>query len=217
MKKIKILTMFVLSIILTYSFTNIVFSMPLSEKVIVIDAGHGGWDPGKVSDAGNLEKDINLQIAAKLQAFLELSDASVHVIRLDDTALGDRKVSDMRGRAEIINNSKADVLISIHQNSYKTGDIKGVQTFYYPKSEESKVLAEKIQNTLKQELNQVNNRGAKAEDSYYMLKKTEIPAVIVECGFLSNKEEANLLSTSEYQEKIAWGIYKGILDYFGKN
>ena len=214
MKKIKFLSILISVIFILNLNANIAFSMPLTKKVIVIDAGHGGWDPGKVGDGGKLEKEINLQIALTLQRYLEMADAYVYVIRLEDEALGDRKTSDMAGRREIINNSKADILISIHQNSYETPDIKGVQTFYYSKSEESRVLAEKIQEEIKKSLNQVNNRQAKAEDSYYMLKQTEIPAVIVECGFLSNPEEERLLSTKEYQEKMAWAIYSGVLDYF---
>lgn len=193
--------------------TTPTFSMPINLKNIVIDAGHGGWDPGKVTEDGVEEKDINLEIAQKLQTYLEQSGSFVLTTRIDDTALSDSKREDLKERKNIANAENIDLLISIHQNSYPSESVKGAQVFYYDGKEESKLLAECIQERLKQ-IDNTNNRIAKANSSYYLLKQTNIPAVIVECGFLTNLEEGSKLTTEEYQEKIAWAIYCGILDYY---
>lgn len=193
--------------------TTATFSMPINLKNIVIDAGHGGWDPGKVTESGVEEKDINLEIAQKLQTYLEQSGSFVLTTRIDDTALSDSKREDLKERKNIANSENIDLLISIHQNSYPSESVKGAQVFYYDGKEESKLLAECIQERLKQ-IDNTNNRIAKANSSYYLLKQTNIPAVIVECGFLTNLEEGSKLTTEEYQEKIAWAIYCGILDYY---
>lgn len=134
--------------------------------------------------------------------------------RIEDEALGTKKISDMRSRKEITNLSKADIIISIHQNSYPSQKVKGAQTFYYSESEKSKRLAESIQTELISFLDTQNKREIKPNNDYYILKQTDIPAVIVECGFLSSDIERNLLSDDEYQEKIAWSIYMGIIKYF---
>lgn len=191
------------------------FSMPINLKNIVIDAGHGGWDPGKVATDGSKEKDINLEIAKKLQTYLEQSGSFVLTTRITDTALSESKRDDLKQRKELANSSNIDLLISIHQNSFPSSSVKGAQVFYYDGKDESKVLAECIQERLKS-IDNTNNRVAKANSSYYLLKQTNIPAVIVECGFLSNLEEGELLKSEEYQEKIAWAIYCGILDYYNE-
>ena len=192
------------------------FSMPINLKNIVIDAGHGGWDPGKVATDGSKEKDINLEIAKKLQTYLEQSGSFVLTTRITDTALSESKRDDLKQRKELANSSNIDLLISIHQNSFPSSSVKGAQVFYYDGKDESKVLAECIQERLKS-IDNTNNRVAKANSSYYLLKQTNIPAVIVECGFLSNLEEGELLKSEEYQEKIAWAIYCGILDYYNED
>ena len=192
---------------------TVVEAMPLSRKIIVIDAGHGGRDPGMVSGKVE-EKDINLGIARKLQVFLEQSDAIVIVTRLDDSALGPKKSSDMQARRLIANTSKADIFVSIHQNSYNSANVKGFQAFYYNESDNSKKLAACIQNRLKEFVNPGNKLGSRANQNYFVLKQTEMPAVLIECGFLTNYNERSKLTTEEYQEKIAWGIYLGIVDYF---
>lgn len=189
------------------------FNMPTSKKVIVIDAGHGGWDPGKVS-GDILEKDINLKIALSLQSYLEQGGSVVMMTRIEDEALGNKKGLDMKTRKEISDLSKADLIISIHQNSYPSENVKGAQVFYYNDSDKSKELAESIQTEIKNFADPQNHREAKSDSSYYILKETKVPAVIVECGFLSSDIERNLLSTEEYQEKIAWSIYRGILNYY---
>lgn len=188
---------------------------------VVIDAGHGGADPGKVSAGGALEKDINLEIAIKLQQFLEQEDVEVVLTRDSDAGLYDenasnKKVQDMKRRVELIESTRPVVTVSIHQNSYHEEYVHGAQTFYYANSEQSKELAEKIQQVLLNTIDRNNTRVAKANDSYYLLKKTSFPIVIVECGFLSNREEAQKLESDYYQEKLAWAIHMGILQYLNE-
>lgn len=185
---------------------------------VVIDAGHGGDDPGKVSVDGSLEKDINLQIAKKLQTFLAMEDVDVVLTRESDGGLYDenasnKKVQDMKNRVGIIEEKKPALTVSIHQNSYHEEYVHGAQAFYYAGSEKSKELAERIQQVMTLELDKDNTRQAKANDSYYLLKKTSSPIVIVECGFLSNYEEAQKLASDIYQEKVAWAIHLAILQF----
>jgi len=187
---------------------------PLEKKIIVIDAGHGGWDPGKTGSAGENEKNINLAIAKKLTMLLESGGAVVYTIRNTDEALGQSKKEDMSERKKIIDMSKADILVSIHQNSFPSAEVKGAQVFYHGDSKEGEMLAGCIQKKLCEILDSSNDRIEKANESYYILRKTEIPAVIVECGFLSNPQEENKLNSSDYQNKTAWAIYCGINQYF---
>jgi N-acetylmuramoyl-L-alanine amidase len=191
---------------------------PEENPCVVIDAGHGGADPGKVGVDGSLEKDINLKIVQKLQKFLEMEDVQVFLTRESDAGLYDenasnKKVQDMKNRVALIEEKKPDLVVSIHQNSYHEEYVHGAQTFYYAGSEKSKELAERIQRIMTMELDEDNTRQAKANDSYYLLKKTSYPIVIVECGFLSNYEEAQKLSTDLYQEKTAWAIHLGVMQY----
>ncbi len=190
--------------------------LPVENRVVIIDAGHGGFDPGKTGTNGENEKDINLKIALCLRQYLEQSGAVVIVTRIDDEALGDSKKADMNERRSITNNSGGDILVSIHQNAFTSDSASGAQVFYYKTSEDGKRLAEAIQQSLIDTLDSDNSRLAKSNSDYYVLKTTEIPAAIVECGFLSNAREEALLNTDEYQQKIAWAIYKGILSYFGE-
>lgn len=183
---------------------------------VVVDAGHGGADPGKVSVDGSLEKDINLQIALKLQKFLEMQDVDVVLTRNSDAGLYDesasnKKVQDMKNRVGIIEERQPALTVSIHQNSYHEEYVHGAQAFYYANSEKSKELAERIQRVMALELDKDNARQAKANDSYYLLKKTSTPIVIVECGFLSNYEEAQKLASELYQEKVAWAIHMAVM------
>ena len=152
---------------------------------VIIDAGHGGTDPGKVGVDGSLEKDINLQIARKLQRFLVMADVDVVLTRESDAGLYDegtpnKKVQDMKNRVSIIEEKKPDLTVSIHQNSYHEEYVHGAQVFYYAGSEESKELAQRIQQVMALDLDPDNTRQAKANDSYYLLKKTSSPIVIVE-------------------------------------
>ncbi len=184
---------------------------------VVIDAGHGGTDPGKVGINGQLEKDINLKIANYLKQFLQAEGIEVIMTREEDGGLYDegasnKKVQDMKRRLEIIETSKPDLVVSIHQNSYHEEYVKGAQVFYYATSSKSMQLAELLQEQLRQ-LEPNNKREAKGNDSYFLLKKTSRPIVIVECGFLSNNEEAERLSTEIYQERLAWNIHMGVMKY----
>lgn len=184
---------------------------------VVIDAGHGGADPGKVGINDALEKDINLEIALILKKFLEAEDIRVVMTREDENGLYDegasnKKVQDMKRRLAIIEEADPELVVSIHQNSYHEEYVKGAQVFFYQTSERSRVLADILQEQLAL-LDPENKRQAKGNGSYYLLKKTGKPIVIVECGFLSNSEEAGRLITPVYQERLAWNIHMGIMKY----
>lgn len=187
---------------------------------IVVDAGHGGDDPGKIGINDVLEKDINLQIALKLQKLLEQNNIKVVMTRDTDQGLysdgaTNKKAEDMQTRCKIIEDSDALFTVSIHQNSYTSPEIQGAQVFYYGQSETGKKLAETLQSALIKQVDPDNHREAKANESYYLLKKTPTPTVIVECGFLSNPAEAELLLQDEYQDKLVNAIYSGIETYLG--
>ena len=188
------------------------------KKCVVIDAGHGGDDPGKVGINGANEKDVNLEIAGMLKLFLEANDVEVVMTRESDEGLYDpgasnKKVQDMKRRIRLIEEASPVLTVSIHQNSYPEEYVHGAQVFYYTGSKQGQLLAESIQTQLVKKLDPENKRQVKANDSYYLLKKTDVPIVIVECGFLSNSAEAQKLCTEEYQSKVAWAIHMGILQY----
>lgn len=185
---------------------------------IVIDPGHGGRDPGKVGINNALEKDINLSIAFKLKSLLEQNDINIIMTREEDVGLyqesdPNKKRADLNNRVDLIRSSKADLAISIHQNSFTQEYVKGAQVFYYQKSAPGRQLAEMIQAQLIETIADDNHRKAKSNTSYYMLTKTECPLVIVECGYMSNIREADLLTEDDYQEKMAWGIHLAILQF----
>lgn len=190
----------------------------MEKNCVVIDAGHGGDDPGKIGINDALEKDINLKIAFLVRDYLEQNDVKVIMTRETDAGLYDagasnKKVQDMKRRLAIIEEAQPRVTVSIHQNSYPEEYVHGAQVFYYNTSREGQKLAERIQAQFIKSVDPENNRKIKANDSYYLLKKTATPIVIVECGFLSNREEADKLCQEEYQEKTAWAICMGILRY----
>lgn len=185
---------------------------------VVIDAGHGGDDPGKVGINGANEKDVNLQIAELVKVFLEANDVEVVMTRESDEGLYDadasnKKVQDMKRRIALIDEKEPALTVSIHQNSYPEEYVHGAQVFYYTGSAQSQRLAECIQSQMVELVDPENRRQVKANDSYYLLKKTGVPIVIVECGFLSNSAEAKKLCTPEYQQRVAWAIHMGILQY----
>lgn len=189
-----------------------------TKTVIALDAGHGGFDPGKVGVNQALEKDINLAITLELRDLLEKKGYQVVMTRETDTGLyteGDsnKKRADMNKRVSVINESGASIAISIHQNSFSQESSHGVQVFYHQQSEEGKNLALVMQKTIKEIMDDGNHREAKSNDSYYMLRQTQCPLVIVECGFLSNWKEAGLLITEEYQKKMAQAIFAGMEAY----
>ena len=187
-------------------------------RLILIDAGHGGNDPGKVGVDGTLEKDLNLELAKKLKTLLEQQDMEVMLIREEDRGLYDEDASnkivqDMKRRCALINEEQPACVISIHQNSYHEESIHGAQVFYYSTSKESERLANTLQSELVRVAEPENTRPAKANDTYYLLKKTNVPVVIVECGFLSNWEDCAKLQDEDYQDKLVWAIHMGVLKY----
>ena len=194
---------------------------PVSNKVIIVDAGHGTPDEGAESSNGTTEAEINLKIALKLQNLLEQSGCTVLLTRSDENAIYDaesdtireKKVSDLNNRVKLGNESSADIFVSIHLNKIEQQQYDGWQTFFKKGSEESKNLATVIQNNLNEAMQKENNRTPAQLNTVYLMKHVEIPITIVECGFLSNPEEEQLLQTDEYQNKLAWGIYNGINDY----
>lgn len=195
---------------------------PNFNKVVVIDAGHGGVDPGKVGNQGAHEKTLNLQIAQKLRTYIEESGGVAILTRSEDIGLyteesksiREKKKEDLRNRRRLIQESNGDLFISIHLNSFPSPQYYGAQSFYLEGDEESKILAEHIQKELLRVLNRENNRQAKGTDNYYILKENPVPSVLVEGGFLSNLEEEKLLNEKNYQNQLAWAIFTGIMDYF---
>lgn len=185
---------------------------------IVLDAGHGGNDPGKIGVNDCLEKDINLTLALRLQELLENRSYQVTMTRTTDITLGDEssgsiKRSDLQRRIEIITEAAPDFVVSIHQNSYTDASVSGPQVFYYTDSENGKILASYLQESLNSCLEPQSPRNIKANSDYYLLKNSPVPTVIIECGFLSNAQEAELLTTSSYQDKVVRAIYTGLEDY----
>ena len=177
---------------------------------------------GAQSSTGTTEAETNLKIALKLQNLLEQSGTTVILTRSDENAIYDidaktlkqKKISDIHNRVKIGNESSADIFVSIHLNKIPQQQYDGWQTFYNASSENGRKLAVSIQNKLNEAIQKENNRIAKTIDNIYIIKHVEIPITIVECGFLSNPEEEKNLLEDEYQNKLAWGIYNGIVSYF---
>lgn len=177
---------------------------------------------GAESSSGTTEAESNLKIALKLQNLLEQSGTTVILTRSDENGIFDldsktlkqKKISDIHNRVKIGNESSADIFVSIHLNKIPQNQYWGWQTFYKEESEEGKKLATSIQNGLNESIQKDNKRVPMKIDNVYIIKHVEIPTTIIECGFLSNPEEEQLLLTDEYQNKLAWGIYTGIIDYF---
>lgn len=193
-----------------------------STKTVIIDAGHGGFDGGAV--VGDvLEKDINLKIANSLSNMLRVAGFKVICTRTDDCStesdptatISARKRSDLNNRLEILKQNPDAILISIHLNKFSSVSAKGAQMFYAPKIDNSKKLAECLKNSVKSQLQNENHRTVKAgTKSTFLLYYSPIPAVIAECGFMSNPNEFTLLQTEEYQSQMAFSLLCGILKYF---
>ena len=180
--------------------------------LVILDAGPGGFDPGKIGINGALEKDINLVISQKIKKKLEEQGIRAVMTRENENAVADSKVEDLKARVAMINESNPSIAVSIHQNSYSQESIHGAQVFYFTHSKGGEQAAKILQEAMF-EVDPDNTRQAKANDTYYLLKKTKGTTVIVECGFLSNQNEANLLVTEEYQDKMAEAVVKGIQKY----
>ena len=203
---------------------NIVTANNIETKIkVVIDAGHGEPDGGAVSKDGIKESELNLQIAQKLKAKLEELNIEVIMTRensnnisnLEETqkTIREIKTTDLNNRVKIANESGASMLVSIHMNKFEDSKYRGWQTFYSKSSEEGKKLAENIQESIGEVIQSDNKRKALKIEGIKIIDKSQIPAVIVECGFLSNTEECNLLQDENYQEKMVEGIKIGIQKY----
>lgn len=186
----------------------------IARHLIVIDPGHGGFDPGAV--CGSIkESTINLKIAMRLKEYFEMFGFKVILTRYteDDLSEKDRKSHDLKKRKQIILENEPELFISIHLNSFPVGKYFGAQVFYDSSNEEAKKLAFFVQSELRYMPNgMVNKRQPKPID-VYILKNLKIPAILVECGFMSNKVELSLLQTKEYQDWLSYSILKGVLNY----
>lgn len=198
--------------------------LPINNKVIGIDPGHGGIDPGAVGKNGTSENEINLSIALKLKRFIEQSGGIVVITRDDFNGLytegldasKTKKNEDLKKRREIIDEGDCDIFLTIHLNSFPQSKYYGAQTFYKDGCKKSKKLAEIVQEELKNVLDQNNKRMPQKRDDVYLLREVKSPSILIECGFLSNPGEEKLLAEEKYQEKIAWAIYIGIIRYFNE-
>ena len=185
---------------------------------VVVDAGHGGSDPGKIGINGLEEKEVNLAIAQYVEELLKKEKIEVVMTREKDEMLSEdrgekTKIGDMKMRVEKINKEKPLLTVSIHQNSYHDAGVHGPQVFYYESSLKGKALAEKIQESLNTRLKVLRPRVVKGNTSYYLLKRSKGVLVIAECGFLTNPKEAELLKKKEYQKKVAEAVTEGIRKY----
>ncbi len=195
---------------------------PVSGRVIVIDAGHGGDDPGAVSAAGDLEKEITLAIAEELEYLLQKAAVFAIMVRRGDYDLAyssernllKRKRQDLDQRVAIAKEAQADLFLSIHANYFPSPIWSGAQTFYYPGKPEDELLAKSLQSELVRHLGP-NRRAAQMAD-FRVLREAPMPAALIEVGFLSNPREAALLSQRSYQKRVAAAIFDGILHYYGK-
>lgn len=191
---------------------------------LIIDPGHGGVDQGASGNLDTLEAPINLEISLKLMKFLEASGYEVEMTRYDDIGLYDedsdtirkKKNADIKNRVNAINNSNADLAVLIHLNAFTEQKYYGAHVFYKEKSDNSKTAAFIIQESLKEILDKENKRVPQAKKNVKIIDNSEIPTVLIECGFLSNEEEEKKLITPEYQEKIAWAIFSGLMNYFNQ-
>ena len=205
----------------SYNQARYVNTIPVTNKVIILDAGHGFPDGGAVGITGAIESNINLAITLKLQELLEESGSTVVLTRSDENGIYDvneqsKKVSDIKNRVKIGNNCSADIFVSIHLNKINDQRQKGWQTFYNKKSKDGKKLSEDIQYGLNEVIDKNNKRKPKTINNIYIIDHVEIPTCIVECGFLSNIKEEKKLEDAEYQDMLAYGIYLGIINYFYK-
>lgn len=188
---------------------------------VIIDAGHGGEDGGAVAN-NVIEKDLNLNIAKKLGCLLKTSGFKVKLTRNSDkminstgSSLRERKVSDMKNRLKIFNGGENNVVISIHQNKFELEKYNGTQVFYSVNNEKSKLLAEEIKTSVNKLIQPYNNREVKPADrNIYLLYNSRVPSVIVECGFISNYEEAERLKDNEYRNKLVFSIYSGFMNFY---
>lgn len=197
-------------------------SMPITQKTVIVDAGHGGDDGGAIGIDGTVEKDINLDIALKLEKILKFYGFNVIMTRTQDVmtcddgldSLRKRKISDIHNRFELMRKNPDAIFISVHQNKFEDSSQHGTQVFYSGNDERSKELAEAIQTSVTLTLQRKNDRVVKKSGSgIYLLYHAKIPAVLVECGFISNSDEVKKLKDESYRMKLAILIADGLLKY----
>ena len=196
-----------------------------SEKIIIIDAGHGGEDSGAVGVTGVLEKDLNLQMALQIGSEFEERGYVVVSTRTDDRLLytedeniyGIRKISDLKNRVKVAEKYPDAILVSIHMNSFGSGKYSGLQVYYSTNKDESKDLADSIQSKVATELQKDNKREIKSGKDMYILEHVNNTAVLIECGFLTNEAECKKISEKEYQNQLSFSIVCGIIEYIEKN
>jgi N-acetylmuramoyl-L-alanine amidase len=216
-----LMAVFILTYELPATKTWTYWTMPLSGKVIALDAGHGGADGGAESKEGLVEKNINLGITLYLRDYLQQAGAAVVMTREEDKDLANvntkgysrRKTEDLKQRVKYVTQNKADLFISVHLNSIPSSSLSGAQTFYSLSNLDNAVLASLIQNELTSNLLNTK-RIAERIKTMYLLKNLRMPSALVEVGFLSNPHEAKLMADQSYQQKVAASIYQGILRYF---
>ncbi|MCC8023073.1 MAG: N-acetylmuramoyl-L-alanine amidase [Clostridiales bacterium] len=190
--------------------------------VVVIDPGHGGLDGGTSGSDGTVEKDLNLSIALKLKDYLDFLGIPNVMTRSEDVSIYSegastvkaKKTSDLKNRMELVNSYENSILISIHQNHYSEEKYWGTQVFYSANDEHSQHLAQLVQTTVSEQLQEGNNRQVKkAGSDLYLLYRAERPSILIECGFMSNQEENELLKDEAYQNKLAYCFTMAILQY----
>lgn len=183
-----------------------------NKNLVVLDPGHGGKDPGKVGVNGVGEKEVNLKIALYIEECLKQESVDVVMTRTEDERLAGSQAEDLKARVDLVNKNAPALAVSIHQNSYHQESVRGAQVFYHSDSAEGEKAASAIQEKLA-ELDQNNAKHIKANNTYYLLKNTAFPTVIAECGFMSNYEEAELLTQEDYQKELARAVSEGIMQY----
>lgn len=203
--------------------TKNVFSNAAPPPTVILDAGHGGIDSGAVSVLGDEEKDLNLALTKKLGAFLEYAGIRVIYTRTEDVmpeskqSAGSRKTRDLLGRLEIAKEEPEALFVSIHMNTLPVEKYKGLQVFYTDRNDANRALAQVIQNTVASSIQPDNNRKAKdAEGKIFILDRLNQPGILIECGFLTNHEEAALLKDELYQTKLAYVLSRPILDFMAE-
>lgn len=201
-------------------------SMPITQKTVIVDAGHGGDDGGAIGIDGTVEKDINLDIALKLEKILKFYGFNVIMTRTQDVmtcddgidSLRKRKISDIHNRFELMRKHPDAIFISVHQNKFEDSSQHGTQVFYSGNDERSKELAEAIQTSVTLTLQRKNDRVVKKSGSgIYLLYHAKIPAVLVECGFISNSDEVKKLKDESYRMKLAILIADGLIKYLSNH
>ncbi len=196
--------------------------LPIQNRVVAIDAGHGGMDGGTTGKLNATEAEINLKISNKLRTIIEQNGGIVVLTREDEnglyteksTTVREKKQEDLRNRKILVNESEPDAFISIHLNSFPQKQYYGAQSFYKKGCDKSEKLANTIQEEFRNSLDKNNKRVPQSRESLYLIREVEKPSVLIEGGFLSNKKEEELLNDDKYQEKVAWAIYIGLTKYF---